>query len=116
MLFLRPDLVPPAFRTAPPVVGHNMADLIELASTKGWPGYFGTPSIASAAAGNRAMMAIAQAAAGVARDILNGVFDSTMPREADLARDPSMKPIVDRALEHDRSGERRQSEWIAKQQ
>jgi hypothetical protein len=67
-----------------------------------------------AAAGSRAMIAIAQAAVSVAEDILNGTADSERPRVADLAGDPTIKPLVDRALEHDRSAEQRQAEWLAK--
>lgn len=103
-----------AFRNAPAVTGRNIDDLIKLADTKGWPGYFGTPSIASAAAGSRGMNAIAQAAVGVALDILNGASDSGMSRVADLANDPSFKPIVDKALEHDRAIEKRQADWLAR--
>ena len=83
VLFLRPDLVPPTFRSAPGLTGHNLADLVVLAKTTGWQGYFGTPSIATAAAGSRAMIAIAQAAAAVAMDILNGTADPAMSRVAD---------------------------------
>jgi creatinine amidohydrolase len=114
VLFLRPDLVSPAFRNAPPVVGRNIEDLVALAKTRGWPGYFGTPSIANSAAGSRAMMAIAQAAAATALDILDGTPDSDMPRVADLAEDPAFKHLVDQALEHERSAEQRQTAWLAK--
>jgi len=114
LLFLRPDLVSPTFRTSPPVTGRNMAELVALAKTKEWPGYFGTPSIATAAAGSRAMIAIAQAAVDVAVEILNGTADSEMSRVADLAADPAFKPLVDQSLEHDRSAEQRQAAWLAK--
>jgi creatinine amidohydrolase/Fe(II)-dependent formamide hydrolase-like protein len=114
VLFLRPGLVPPTVRTAPEVVGHNMDDLVTLAQAKGWPGYFGTPSIANAAAGSRAMIAISQAAVETALDILNGAPDSDLPRVADLARDPAFKQLVDQTLEHDLSAEQRQAAWLAK--
>ena len=114
LLFLRPDLVAPTFRTAPAVIGRNIADLVALAETKGWPGYFGTPAIATAAAGSRAMIGIADAAVGTALDILNGTADSEMPRIADLAADPAFKPLVDEVLEHDRFAEQRQADWLAK--
>jgi hypothetical protein len=37
-----------------------------------------------------------------------------MPRVADLDRDPATRTLVDQALEHDRSAERRQSDWLSK--
>jgi creatinine amidohydrolase len=114
LLFLRPDLVSSTVRTAPAVVGHNIADLIALAKAREWPGYFGTPSIATAAAGSRAMTGIAQAAVGAAMDILSGIAPVEMPRLADLAEDPAIKPIVDQELEHDRTAEQRHAEWLMK--
>jgi creatinine amidohydrolase len=42
MLFLRPELVNPAYREAPPQASHKMEGLIRLAQHQRWPGYFGS--------------------------------------------------------------------------
>src|SRR5262245_29929396 len=115
-LFLRPDLVAADVRSAPPVVGRSIPDLRALAARSDWPGYFGTPAIANAAAGSRAMGAIARAAIEAALKILDGVPDSALPRVADvMAADPDIKAIIEASLEHDRQVERRQTEWLSRQ-
>ncbi len=40
VLFLRPELVSPAFRTSPPITGHHIDDLVALAKTKRVAGLF----------------------------------------------------------------------------
>jgi hypothetical protein len=45
MLFLRPELVNPAYREAPPQASHKMEGLIRLAQHQRWPGYFGSPRL-----------------------------------------------------------------------
>jgi creatinine amidohydrolase/Fe(II)-dependent formamide hydrolase-like protein len=58
LLFLRPDLVSPSIKEAGPAVGRNFADLVALSKQDDWAGYFGTPAIATQAAGARAMAAM----------------------------------------------------------
>ena len=115
LLFLRPDLVDAGIRSAPPVVGRNMADLVTIAKGDGWPGYWGTPAIASAEAGRRGMQAIADAAVQIALRVLEGAPDSALPRVADGMNDPDVRRIMDAVLAHERENERRQAEWLAKQ-
>ncbi len=115
ILFLRPDLVRPDVGTAPPVVGRNFADLVALASRDDWPGYWGTPSIATAAAGARAMSAIAQAAVDVALKVLDGAPDAALVRVADqTATNPDIAKLVAASLEHERQIEQRQSDWLTR--
>jgi creatinine amidohydrolase/Fe(II)-dependent formamide hydrolase-like protein len=115
VLFLRPDLVPAMQRVAPPVIAKNMGDIVTLARGQGWTGYFGTPAIATAAAGSRAMNAIADAAVTVARQVIDGGTDAALPRVADGMTAPGFKPLVDQSLAHDLAVERKQNDWIAKQ-
>lgn len=114
MLFLRPDLVRPDVATAPAVVAHNFTDLVALASRDDWPGYWGTPAIATAAAGARAMTAIAQAAVDAALKVLDGAPDASLPRVANLtAGNPDIAKLAAASLERERQAERRQSDWLA---
>ena len=52
ILFLRPDLVGPIAQ-AKPETGASFQDLAELAKRPDWPGYFGSPRLATAARGTR---------------------------------------------------------------
>jgi creatinine amidohydrolase/Fe(II)-dependent formamide hydrolase-like protein len=115
MLFLRPDLVRSDVSSAPPVVAHSFPELIASSTKDDWPGYWGTPSIATAAAGARAMGTIAQAAVDTALKILDGAPDAALTRIADqTAANPDVAKLVGASLEHERQIEQRQNEWIAK--
>jgi creatinine amidohydrolase/Fe(II)-dependent formamide hydrolase-like protein len=115
MLFLRPDLVDKGIAGAVPVVGRTFADLRTLARKDDWPGYFGTPAIANAAAGRRSMDALAAAAIDVVVKTLDGAPTSRLARVWDrLAADPDVKPVIDASLEHDRQVERKQLEWLGR--
>src|SRR5262245_36429747 len=115
VLFLRPDLVRADVANARPVVGRSFADLITIARKDDWPGYFGTPSIASASAGSRAMQAIAQAAVDAALKILDGAPDDALPRVASLAdANADIRKMVDASLERERQIEQRQNDWLAR--
>jgi creatinine amidohydrolase/Fe(II)-dependent formamide hydrolase-like protein len=115
MLFVRPDLVRPDVVTAPPVVGRNFADLVALAGKDDWTGYWGTPAIATAAAGARAMSAIAQAAVDVALKVLDGAPDAALARVADqTATNPDIAKLVAASLEHERQIEQRQNDWLTR--
>lgn len=115
LLFLRPDLVAPAIRSAPAVVARDFAQLVVAAETPNWPGYFGTPAIANPEAGRRAMAAIAQAAVNVVQKVLDGGSDEG-PRSADRSTaEPAFRRVVEAALEYERQIERKQAEWLARQ-
>jgi creatinine amidohydrolase/Fe(II)-dependent formamide hydrolase-like protein len=113
LLFLRPDLVDAGVAAAPPVTGGSLDDLASIASRPGWPGYWGTPAIASAAAGARAMTAIAQAACDAALKVLDGTPDSALPR-VPAASMPGIDAVLARSLAHERDVEQRESAWLAR--
>jgi creatinine amidohydrolase/Fe(II)-dependent formamide hydrolase-like protein len=116
VLFLRPDLVASDRASAPAVTGHDMKDLRAIAARPNWSGYFGSPSFATAAAGSRAMNAIARAAVDAVLKVLDGAPIQTMPRIVDvLSGDPEIREILAGSTEHEREVERRESEWLAKQ-
>jgi len=115
MLFLRPDLVSPEVRAARPVIGHGLGDLVALAARDDWPGYFGTPAIGTAAAGARAMAAIAQATIDAALRILDGAPDSALVRAvSQLPSDRALDAIVEGSLQHEHRVEQQQGDWLAR--
>jgi creatinine amidohydrolase/Fe(II)-dependent formamide hydrolase-like protein len=116
MFFLRPDLVAKDVGSAPPLVGHDIGELRALARGDSWTGYFGTPAIANAAAGSRAMAALAQAAVESVRQMLDGGPPAAAPRAVDeLETIPGVREIVEGSAKHDREVEQREREWLAKQ-
>jgi hypothetical protein len=84
-----------------------------LAGQPDWPGYFGTPAIANATAGDRAMRALAQAAIDAALKVLDGAPDTRLPRVWGVeSADPEVKPAIDRSLQHEQQIESRETEWL----
>ncbi|MBS1804419.1 MAG: creatininase family protein [Acidobacteria bacterium] len=113
MLFLHPELVDPAYKSAPPLTGRDFKDLYSLAAQPDWPGYYGSPRQGSAALGKAVMTSCAAKLAQVSQQILNGqdpaklarFFDQLDPRDA----------IGDKAERaHDRDLATQQAAWLAK--
>jgi creatinine amidohydrolase/Fe(II)-dependent formamide hydrolase-like protein len=72
MLFVRPDLVKPGYKTAQPHSGTSWRELVERGGAANWPGYFGSPRLATAARGAEIMRAQAQELSNLAISILDG--------------------------------------------
>ncbi len=80
MLHLRPDLVAPDFRQAPPVAGATYDADFTIAARSDWPGYLGAPHLATAAFGERIWNAFSAAALATSVAILDGTDPATYPR------------------------------------
>ena len=84
MLHLAPSLVDPAFKTAPTVTGKTMAESFEVAKAADWPGYLGSPRLATAALGETIWKSFAAAAVDHLLKVLAGADPSQFQRYADL--------------------------------
>ena len=110
---MRPDLVNPAYRSAPDYAGTDWESLVEIAREADWPGYFGAPRHASAAYGARAWEAFSTAAIDLALKILNGLDPTELPRLGTVTRDePAIVAIDTDALARDTEIEDRQRAWL----
>ncbi len=69
MLAVRPDLVDPAYKQARPLTGHNFDDLTRIGKAPDWPGYFGSPRLASKEFGDEWMRSVAKADAEYAMNL-----------------------------------------------
>jgi creatinine amidohydrolase/Fe(II)-dependent formamide hydrolase-like protein len=111
ILFLRPELVPPAYREAESLTGKNFADLVRIAKADGWAGYFGAPRLASAAMGAQAFALSSQKLKEMALQILDGLEYRKIPRYVD-----DMDPLDvagERAeLEYEHMQEKRELDWL----
>jgi creatinine amidohydrolase len=114
MLHLRPELVAPGYRTAPRVTGATPPESIAAASRDDWPGYLGSPRLASAALGARIWTSFAGAASEHAVRILEGADPRQFPRYADLlARNPLFQPWITASEARDAERGAAQQRWIA---
>ena len=93
MSFLRPDLVPNAVAQAEDHSGNDWAALVRIARETSWPGYFGSPRVATAAQGARIVQAVTASAVDYALRILDGLDPRTVPRIGTLAHYRRMDPM-----------------------
>ncbi len=115
MLHLRPELVAPDYREAPPVSGANYAEAFSVARRPGWQGYLGAPHLATAAFGERIWRGFAEAAIRTAVEILDGKDPGGYPRYVTyLKTQPEYRAWIDSTNARDSAGARRLEEWLAK--
>jgi creatinine amidohydrolase/Fe(II)-dependent formamide hydrolase-like protein len=113
LLYLQPELVAPTYRQAPVVTGHSLAESFEVAKKEDWPGYLGSPRLATAALGEKIWKSFVASAVDHALRILDGVEPGTIPRYADfLAKNPLYQGWIKDADTHEVRLESKQSEWL----
>lgn len=114
ILFIRPDLVSPGYRTAPSLPGENWDELIRIARAPGWPGYFGAPRQATAAEGQARIQQRSKVAAEYMWRIVEGADERDFPRwTAMMAASEAIARIDDAEGAHERAREERFSAWLA---
>jgi len=115
MLYLRPELVAPGYKTAPRVTGDTIEESFQTARATDWTGYLGSPRLASAALGERTWRSFAAAAAEHLLKILDGADPTQFERYADiLAKNPLYQRWIGDATERDRRLGAAQAEWLQK--
>ena len=105
ILFLKPELVPESYKSAPSLTGANFADLVGIAKGEGWPGYFGAPRLASAAMGAIEFTRSSENLNATALQILNGLDPRKISRWADKE---------DAEVKYDEAIEQREMNWLKK--
>ena len=116
MLFLRPDLVPSSQRGAEPRSGADWPALVRIAREPSWPGYFGSPRMATVAQGARLYRATTEAVVAYALKILDGLDPRGIPRVGDAARDSPENVAIDGdALRREMEVLRKQEDWLTRQ-
>lgn len=115
VLALRPDLVDPAYKTARPFAGEKMEDLIGLARSPGWPGYFGSPRLARPEQYANGWQVALREAVGIALKILDGFDERQIPRLGDESKKSPPDVALDEAsLRHEAEVRRKQEAWLKK--
>ncbi len=115
LMFLRPDLVSSLVHQATLQTGQNWDDLIRLARAPEWPGYFGSPRLATAARGAEVVAGAAKTAIEYAMKILDGSDDRKILRFGDFASKSLPNVGIDRdAIEREREIQKKQQAWLQK--
>ena len=87
-----------------------MGDLFAMAKKDDWPGYFGSPRLASASVGARALKEFSVRLNKLVLEILDGRDCRQMPRVADVAL--KAIPADNATPRHERAVEKRQADWL----
>jgi len=114
MLYLKPELVAPGYREAPPRAGRSTRESFDLAKQPDWPGYLGSPRLATRALGERIWKAFAAAANDQALRILDGADPSRIPRYVDLLEKNAIyqQDWITPSRAHDDALDAKQREWL----
>ena len=112
VLFLRPDLVSSAYKNAEPLPAPDRKHQVEIAKASNWPGYWGSPRLATAAAGAARWKASSSRWAELALRILDGFDYTQMKRFGDeTASEPSAGLTF---RQYNQTIETKQKEWLKK--
>jgi len=115
LLFLRPDLIPATYLGAKPFAANNPSEAFRLATADDWPGYIGSPRLATAAYGAQLMRHSSSQYNALALAILDGLDERTITRFSGVAfNDKTIADITTQAARHWAGIERKQSEWMKK--
>ena len=115
MLALRPDLVNPKYKQAKPFASDKMEDLITIAQSKNWLGYFGSPRLARRGQYANGWQIALNEAVSFGLKILNGLDERTIPRFGDeMLKSPPDVALDNASLKHEAEIERKQNEWLKK--
>ena len=113
MLYLRPELVAPGYRTAPVVTGKTTQESFAVARRPDWPGYLGSPRLGTAALGEQIWKSFAAAATKVTLDVLDGTDPAQYTRYADLlGRNALFRPWIDSTAARDSVREAAHRAWL----
>jgi creatinine amidohydrolase len=115
ILFLRPDLVPLSYLKAKPFTANSPLEAVTLATSVDWPGYIGSPRLATATYGALAMRRKANEFNRLALAILDGLDERTVTRVSDVAfKDKDVAAIEAGTSKHYAGIERKQADWMKK--
>jgi creatinine amidohydrolase/Fe(II)-dependent formamide hydrolase-like protein len=87
ILALKPQIVSTDYKTAVPLSGTSIGDLERIASKEGWPGYFGSPALASASLGRKTYQQWVERSNDLVTRILAGEDYRKLPRYGDVYSD-----------------------------
>lgn len=113
LLYFRPELVNPGYKNARPLPYRDQKQRIEIARATDWPGYWGSPRLATAAAAAARWKGNSSRLTELAHKILDGFDYSQMKRLGDeiVSTEPNAGPTF---TQHNQEIEKRQQEWLKK--
>lgn len=115
LMFLRPDLVNPVYRTLAPFTANNLTELFQTAKAPNWRGYIGSPRLATANYGAQLQQYRAAWNNALAIAILDGFDEREIPRYANIMlNDKTVVRELEGSTRYEADIERKQQEWMMK--
>ena len=115
MLHLKPELVAPGYKQAKAVTGQTLAESFSAARAADWPGYLGSPRLATAAIGKKIWDSFAAAAIEHMLAVLNGADPAQFQRYADLLeKNPLYQQWIAATTARDEALEAKERAWLAR--
>jgi creatinine amidohydrolase/Fe(II)-dependent formamide hydrolase-like protein len=113
LLYFRPELVSPGYKNARQLPYRDQKQRIEIARATDWPGYWGSPRLATAAAAAARWKDNSSRLTELAHKILDGFDYSQMKRRGDevVVGEPAGEITF---TQHNQQIESRQQEWLKK--
>jgi len=108
LLFLRPDLVNPAYQQAPAFPADGENGMVEVAKRKDWRGYFGAPRYSTPEYGAKLYHLITD---DMIKQALAALESSAPPA---TSKKRPLRGVDDAAIARDSSIAKRQQDWIRK--
>jgi creatinine amidohydrolase len=113
LLFVRPDLVRPIYKTLPSLSGKNMAELRQIASAPGWPGYFSAPARSSVAYGKENAELRVEVLTDYMLRAVHGEKFFNRPRfPENLPSNPATAEMNNRSLDREREFGAKLEQWL----
>lgn len=113
MLFVRADLVRPGYATSKPHTGHTWEELIQVGQAGDWPGYFGSPRLATATRGAKLMEADVEDLSELTLSILDGLDHRQLARTlTNAANNPGRVRYSQESDRHDATIEAKKRNWL----
>ena len=115
MLHLKPELVAAGYKQAKVVTGQTLAESFSTARAADWPGYLGSPRLATAAIGKKIWDSFAAAAIEHMLAVLNGADPAQFQRYADLLeKNPLYQQWIAATTAHDEALEAKERAWLVR--
>lgn len=116
LMFLRPDLVSPAYSRLAPQTTNNPVEFFKVARAENWLGYLSSPRLASATHGARLQQYRSAHDNALALAILDGTLDErNVPRYSSMMTgDKQIMAELAASTRNELEREKRQREWMRK--
>lgn len=113
LYYIKPEFKSRAYKEAKPITVADFQGLVTVAIANDWPGYFGSPRLASSEVGEKYWQMTTAFITRKIEQILNNTYIVNKPTKAELmSQNPDSQAANDDAKAYDRKVEAKQNAWL----